>query len=465
MTPSISGSNPPSSPYSIALTEESLQSFLENPENTLTLHAIAHYPEKILQETLEKLLSNCDLSILTNCEHCRRSLQKNPIYAALLPIFRNSKTYLFFFTKNTSPLSATIPEDVTIPLFVRDWKTEDTLELEMRLSSNLDVSGVNQKPKNITTSDCEKPLEEAKEFHSNNSFCDLDWDTTPKLSQETPSSFYETTIEDIDVGVAVISQPSKGFIEDFHKITSIILGGQKAPLFAVFDGHGSHRLSTCASQFIGDILPEVLEEELGKLSEYSDFTLEKTFRYVCMQLGKKLQRNSPSFGGTTMVFCLVLNENIWCVNVGDSRACLLDIEKNIRLQLSKDAELTNPFFRKIVEDRGGEISLHGKNSILRVNGCLAMACAFESQASYPLDCVIPYPTITKTPLGNTTLLILASDGVFDVMTSKQALEHVETRLEQGASLKKIAQEITLFGSFLDEDDTTTLICDLRKKRA
>ncbi len=462
MIPPVSRIDSTSPSNSTALIEESLEAFLENPENTLLLNAIAQYPEEILQEVLEKLLSKYDLTILIQCEQCRKTLKKDLIYAHFLSIFTNSKTYLLFFTKNTSPLSTTIPEDVTIPLFVRDWRTENPLELEARLSSSFDVSGINPQPKNITTLAYERTLESAKEFHSDNSFCDLDWDTIPKPCKETPSLFYETRVEDIDVGIAVISQPSKGFIEDFHKITSITVNGQKAPLFAVFDGHGSHPLSTCASQFIGDILPQLLEEELRKLHEYSDLTLEKTFIYTCMRLGKNLQRNPRSFGGTTMTFCLVLNENIWCVNVGDSRACLLDIEKNIKLQLSKDAELTNPFFRKIVEDRGGEISPHGKNSILRVNGCLAMACAFESLASYPLDSIIPYPTITKNPLGNATLLILASDGVFDVMTSKQALEHIETRLKEGASLKKIAQEITLFGSFLDEDDTTTLICDLRK---
>jgi serine/threonine protein phosphatase PrpC len=203
-------------------------------------------------------------------------------------------------------------------------------------------------------------------------------------------------------------------------------------VLGVFDGHGG---SAC-SQFVAAQLPACFEAELNQNTP----TTAKALQAAILQVDKNFSQSERNHGhvGCTAVVVALDGKEIVCANSGDSRAVL--VRKGAALDLSSDhSPALRPDEVERIERLGGVLSngdiltrilawWYGVELCARVyhqsgEGGLNMTRSLGDTYLKPL--VIPDPELAIEQMQEEdVLLIIASDGLWDVVTSEEAARHV-----------------------------------------
>lgn len=136
-------------------------------------------------------------------------------------------------------------------------------------------------------------------------------------------------------------------------------------------------------------------------------------------------KNENISGGTTALVVLIIKNKCYIANAGDSRAVLC--RDNSPYRLSTDHKADEPQEEKRIIKSGGyvtkQMNKQGKQ-IGRVNGMLAVSRAFGDFFLEPF--VIAEPEIKSFQLSSTQeeFLILACDGLWDVISDEEAFSTV-----------------------------------------
>lgn len=204
-------------------------------------------------------------------------------------------------------------------------------------------------------------------------------------------------------------------------------------LAAVFDGHGGEYVSEFCAKNLENILLTCLHRNNGNI------------RKALLECFEELDNNlDPSKSNSTGSTCLVVLSNgtdaLWVANSGDSRA-VMNKNENGCIILSKDHKPDVLDERKRIEDNGGFILHLG---VWRVIGELAVSRSIGDKKYRPL--VIPTPDVKRVRLmpGENTMIILATDGLWDVVKNKQVIQTATHALQSKASVCEalLAQAMT-----------------------
>ncbi|KAF8044305.1 hypothetical protein BT93_A2330 [Corymbia citriodora subsp. variegata] len=211
--------------------------------------------------------------------------------------------------------------------------------------------------------------------------------------------------------------------------------------FAVFDGHGGHHVS----RLCREKMHVFLEEELTRARERRGADEDDVWREVmrasfrrmdeaamntcaCGSVGSQCGCHpmEVALGGSTAVAAVLTPDRIVVANCGDSRAVLCRGGKAI--PLSRDHKPDRPDELARIEAAGGRvIYVNGA----RVEGILAMSRAIGDKYLKPV--VTSEPEITfMARQAEDDCLILASDGLWDVLSSELACEVAFECLREGS---------------------------------
>lgn len=223
-------------------------------------------------------------------------------------------------------------------------------------------------------------------------------------------------------------------MEDFFDIRNSKIDGQTVNLFGIFDGHGGAR----AAEFLKDHLFE-------NLLKHPEF-LTDTKKAIC-EIHKKtdsdfLDSESKTFrdDGSTASTAVLVGKRLYVANVGDSRAVISKAGKAI--PLSDDHKPNRSDERKRIEDAGGVVMWAGT---WRVGGVLAMSRAFGNRLLKQY--VVAEPEIQEEEVGeDLDLLVLASDGLWDVVPNEDAISLARTEEEVEAAARKLTETAFSRGS-------------------
>ncbi|CRX39400.1 PP2C family serine/threonine-protein phosphatase [Estrella lausannensis] len=190
-------------------------------------------------------------------------------------------------------------------------------------------------------------------------------------------------------------------------------GAIEVPCFAVFDGHCDERCSL----FLKNRLAGFITAELKASPLLDDLNITNALKLAFVKANAEFKKEYY-LSGSTAVVALLIKGALWVANTGSSRAVLS--EGGVARQLSQDAKPTNEEFKKGIFSRGGWM-IYG-----RVNGKLAIARSFGVQGELG---VTARPKIRKIDIEPdermSRYLILACDGLFDVVSSIQAASQAE----------------------------------------
>jgi protein phosphatase 2C family protein 2/3 len=223
--------------------------------------------------------------------------------------------------------------------------------------------------------------------------------------------------------------------EDEHSLILDLPGAHKASFFAVFDGHGSGRVSKHASVGLWKHLTDNEKYINGNFKE----ALEESFLSFDREVSESY---NAQLAGTTAVCVLIVDNVIYCANIGDSRA-VASINCEC-VPLSQDHKPDNPLELKRILAAGGYVFGN------RVNGNLALSRAFgdfhyKSNDQLPADqqIVSPKPDIKRIELNDDVdFIVLACDGIWDVLKSKEVVDFVISHLEQYTEPGLICEQLT-----------------------
>ncbi|KAG2487269.1 hypothetical protein HYH03_014110 [Edaphochlamys debaryana] len=267
----------------------------------------------------------------------------------------------------------------------------------------------------------------------------------------------------IAVAVHVVPHPTRPN-EDTFCVASVRLpesvAGNGATLLAgVYDGHGG----LDASGFLASSLHSYVEAAAATAEGAEDVPAVLQAAFSAAETG--FAPKSDNVGSTATVALLAPGNHITVANVGDSRALLLRRSGEV-LSLTEDHRPKRADERARILSCGGEILW---NEGERVMGVLGTTRAFGDRDLKAFG-VISEPEITTVArTDDDDLLILATDGVFNVQTNREvadvARRIVARATERGATrAAAVRMAASAIGRFSrdrnSKDDITVLVLDL-----
>jgi protein phosphatase 2C family protein 2/3 len=251
-------------------------------------------------------------------------------------------------------------------------------------------------------------------------------------------------------------------------------------LFAAYDGHGDG--GEHVSQFALHEIPRRLEQHEDFLK--GDF--EKALKEVFVSVDKDLTVENdiePLYSGCTACVALLKDKMLHLSNAGDSRA-VMACQSNINgktvykaLDLTVDQNPDSPGEQERIEQMGGFVSPPPEPGLsarvwLDCNYSqigLAMSRSLGDHAVKSIG-VIATPVVTKHELSeNDAFMIIATDGVWEFLSSQQAVDMVSKDLESGKGSSAACQNlIEAAASMWHEnegdyrDDITALIIKVKE---
>jgi len=145
--------------------------------------------------------------------------------------------------------------------------------------------------------------------------------------------------------------------------------------------------------------------------------------------------------GTTAVCVLMKDKKLYCANVGDSRA-IASVRGRVQI-LSYDHKPNNELETKRILAAGGWVECN------RVNGNLALSRAFGDFVFKKNDAkkaeeqiVTAYPDVDiKDITRDHEFIILACDGIWDVLSNEEVIEFVRNRIAQRIAPEIICEQL------------------------
>nr|BAH56780.1 AT1G72770 [Arabidopsis thaliana] len=267
--------------------------------------------------------------------------------------------------------------------------------------------------------------------------------------------------------------------------------------FGVYDGHGGHKVADYCRDRLHFALAEEIErikDELCKRNtgEGRQVQWDKVFtscfltvdgeiegkigRAVVGSSDKVLEAVASETVGSTAVVALVCSSHIVVSNCGDSRAVLFRGKEAMPLSVDHKPDREDEYAR--IENAGGKV-IQWQGA--RVFGVLAMSRSIGDRYLKPY--VIPEPEVTFMPRSREDeCLILASDGLWDVMNNQEVCEIARRRIlmwhkkngapplaERGKGIDPACQAAADYLSMLalqkgSKDNISIIVIDLKAQR-
>uniref|UniRef100_A0A453A245 protein-serine/threonine phosphatase n=1 Tax=Aegilops tauschii subsp. strangulata TaxID=200361 RepID=A0A453A245_AEGTS len=232
-------------------------------------------------------------------------------------------------------------------------------------------------------------------------------------------------------------------MEDFFDIKSSKIDDKQINLFGIFDGHGGSRAA--------EYLKEHLFENLMKHPQFMSDTklaISETYKKTDSDFLDS-EINTHRDDGSTASTAVLLGNQLYVANVGDSRAVISKSGKAIAL--SDDHKPNRSDERKRIESAGGIVMWAGT---WRVGGVLAMSRAFGNRLLKQF--VVAEPEIQEQEIDDELeFLILASDGLWDVVPNEDAVSLVKMVEDPEAAARKLTE--TAFGRGSGDNITCVVV--------
>lgn len=236
-------------------------------------------------------------------------------------------------------------------------------------------------------------------------------------------------------------------MEDAHTaVVGLPQGLSDWSFFAVYDGHAGSRVANYCSKYL---LEHITGSEGFRGADRAEPTVEGVksgIRAGFLKIDEYMRsfadlRNGMDRSGSTAVAVLVSPEHLYFINCGDSRAVLYRSSHVCFSTL--DHKPCNPREKERIQNAGGSVMIQ------RVNGSLAVSRAL---GDYDYKCVdgkgpteqlvSPEPEVFEMARSDEDqFVVLACDGIWDVMSNEELCEFVRSRLEVTDDLEKVCNAV------------------------
>lgn len=263
-------------------------------------------------------------------------------------------------------------------------------------------------------------------------------------------------------------------MEDSHSAITSLPGDFKDwSFFAVFDGHcGSGVSMHCAQHLLPTIIqtdefqrlsPSAGSPDSAESSDEAASIIQKAIHSGFLKLDEEMrQKPEISSGddksGSTAVCVLVSPWHVYIANCGDSRAVLC--RRGVPAVCTLDHKPTVPAEKERIQRAGGSVMIH------RVNGSLAVSRAlgdFEYknvEGRGPTEQLVsPAPEVFIEARNDSEdqFLVLACDGIWDVMSNEDLCTFIHHQMTISDDLEKVAASVIDHCLFKGSRDNMSIV--------
>ncbi|XP_034942633.1 protein phosphatase 1B isoform X2 [Chelonus insularis] len=242
---------------------------------------------------------------------------------------------------------------------------------------------------------------------------------------------------DLRYGVASM-QGWRVEMEDAHRAITGLEGGLSDwSYFAVFDGHAGALVSAHSAEHL---LDSIVETE-----EFKSEDVIKGIHSGFLRFDHKMRdlpEMSEDKSGSTAVCAFISPKHIYIANCGDSRAVLYS--SRCPVFSTRDHKPALPAEKERIQAAGGSVMVE------RVNGSLAVSRALGDyeyknvEGRGPCEQLVsPEPEIfvRDRDMEHDEFLVLACDGIWDVMTNEDLCNFIYSRLLLTDDLEDVTNQV------------------------
>ena len=244
---------------------------------------------------------------------------------------------------------------------------------------------------------------------------------------QNPSCKLKTSVKPQGLIKAFAACTSKGLIRSYNEDRVSIVPRikineleRRVSYFALFDGHGGAGCADFLAENLHQIFFNYLRSSCDVLS-----ALENSFSFAEKTFFNSFFQKTFENSGSCACSVVINGKNLYVSNLGDSRAILGSRKGTQVYQLSVDHKPGNSSEKERIEQAGGKIIQ--SNGVLRIlPGKLSVSRAFgDFSAKIKNLGGNPNVLISKPDISIFTLktdfdyILIASDGVFDVLSNEE----------------------------------------------
>jgi serine/threonine protein phosphatase PrpC len=215
------------------------------------------------------------------------------------------------------------------------------------------------------------------------------------------------------------------------------LSNNKYSIISIFDGHGGDAVSEMCVNTLHLLFEQALSD--------NDYLVDKSVFSKCFQaMDNIVEKMNVIHVGSTCVFVVVLKDRIWVANVGDSE-CYVRTFTNV-VNMTKEHKVENEIQRLIDLD-----ALITYTSGFRIQGVLNLSRSFGDFVFKTW--VISEPFVKCIARKNVKHIVLASDGIWDVMSHIEVDDYLHTL---PGTIQEKLQKIVDIAKFRGSTDNITI---------
>eukprot|EP00392_Amoebophrya_sp_AT5.2_P000495 g496.t1 len=245
-------------------------------------------------------------------------------------------------------------------------------------------------------------------------------------------------------------------IAEFSDVERSSAGTNKPPktpvaLFGVYDGHGGKDVSEYVALYFGNVFDAVVDAAGGEKAISLGDALQGAYHELDRRMYKDPAAMSRYGGqGCTAVTCAIRGKSCVFANAGDSRA-LIGTKSGVVRLATHDHKPNSPRERSRILEAGGTVDLMTGQyrvcqnlNLSRALGDLRYKTALE-RTGPDRQIIAGHADLLETELEESDdLLILACDGIWDVVSNEECLFFVQTFLKDDhteANLRKCCEAL------------------------
>lgn len=319
------------------------------------------------------------------------------------------------------------------------------LRFNNRASSLVELKGIHQSPRGS--------IAEGNLSTRNNSISKTCKPTPPLTSRPQNQTKLKASDKTYGYIKAFVACTNQGLIRSYNEDRVTIIpklnNSEKFGLisfFAVFDGHGG---PSCAD-YLSENMHRVLARHLS--SDYSiKDSIKNTFAYIENSFISLATQKNYNNSGSCALSLITEKKYLYVANVGDSRALLgINNGKSV-IQITQDHKPSMESEKIRIEKAGGVIIPGNRANVSRVlPGRLSVSRTFGDitaklkQLGGNPNVLISTPDIYRIKYKkNFDYVLLASDGIFDVLSNEQVNQVISQALSGPGTL---SERLTLAGN-------------------
>lgn len=224
-------------------------------------------------------------------------------------------------------------------------------------------------------------------------------------------------------------------MEDSHTHILSLPDDPGTAFFAVYDGHGGANIAQYAGKH--------LHKFVTRRPEYGE-DVKRALQRGFLDVDEAMLNDESlkeQMAGSTAVAVVIKNEGLYCANAGDSRAiaCVggkLDV-------LSLDHKPNNASELERIKRAGGYVEYNRVNGYLALSRALGDFSLKKNSDKLPEEQVVTaYPDVEERQISEDwDFLVIACDGIWDVLPSQSVLEFVQAEIAQGIYPQNICENL------------------------